>query len=250
MDVYLPPADTATGPAVMVLPGGGYSNLAMGHDGGDVGKFFLSHNVAAFVVRYRHGPRYHQPIPLLDAQRALRTVRAKAQEYGVDANRIGVLGFSAGGHLAACVATLFNSGPKSDAPDKIDEQSARPDFAFLIYPVIDMSDDNVSHGGSRAQLTQNDKSLYEQYSMQNRVTKETPPVFLVHGTNDRTVPVMNSVLFYEACLKNGVPAEMHLFENGPHGFGLGVSDPGLKQWPDLAITWMSRHKWLTPAVAK
>ena len=247
MDLYLPPADKATGTAVIVLPGGGYSNLAMGHEGQDVGKFFLKNSVAVFVVRYRHGPRYHQPIPLLDAQRALRTVRARAQEYNVDPNRIGILGFSAGGHLAASVATMFNDGPKPETPDAIDALSARPDFAFLIYPVIDMSDDAVVHKGSRTQLTQDDKSLFDQYSAQKRVTKETPPTFLVHGTNDRTVPVMNSVLFYEACLKNNVPAELHIFENGPHGFGLGPNDPALKQWPELAITWMSRHKWLTPA---
>jgi acetyl esterase/lipase len=247
MDLYLPPADKATGTAVVVFPGGGYSNLAMGHEGNDVGNFFLKNNVAAFVVRYRHGPRYHQPIPLMDAQRALRTVRAKAADYHVDPNRIGVIGFSAGGHLAASVATLFNDGPKPEAADAIDQQSARPDFAFLIYPVINMSDDAVTHKGSRTQLTQDNKELFAQYSLETRVTRETPPIFLVHGTNDRTVPVMNAVLFYEACIKNAVPAELHIFENGPHGFGLGPNDPALRQWPDLALTWMTRHKWLTPA---
>jgi acetyl esterase/lipase len=252
MDLYLPPADKANGTAVMVLPGGGYSNLAMGHEGNDVGNFFLKNNVAAFVVRYRHGPRYHQPIPLLDAQRALRTVRAKAQEFHVDPTRIGVLGFSAGGHLAASVATLFNAGPKPEAgaADAIDQQSARPDFAILMYPVINLSDDAVTHKGSRTQFTQDNKDLFVQYSLETRVTKETPPVFLVHGTNDRVVPVQNSLLFYSACLKNGVPAELHIFENGPHGFGLGPNDAALKQWPDLALTWMSRHKWLTPAGTK
>jgi acetyl esterase/lipase len=245
MDIYLPPADKATGAAVMVLPGGGYSNLSMTKEGSDVARMWLSHNVAAFVVRYRHAPRYHYPIPLLDAQRALRTVRSKAEEYHIDPNRIGILGFSAGGHLAASVATMYDSGPKPENPDAIDGISAKPNFAILMYPVIDFTDNAVVHKGSRTSLTQDDSSLFAQLSPQLHVTRDTPPVFLVHGTNDRTVPVMNSILFYEACLKAGVPAEMHIFENGPHGFGLAPSDPALKTWPDLAVTWLERKKFLS-----
>lgn len=244
MDLYLPPAGGATGAAVVVLPGGGYSNLAMGHEGNDVGQFFVKHNIAAFVVRYRHGPRYRQPIPLLDAQRAIRTVRARAADYRIDPQRIGILGFSAGGHLAASVTTLFNDGPKPGSPDAIDAVSARPDFAILLYPVINMSDDAVTHRGSRSQLTGDDRSLFERYSMETRVTRETPPVFIVHGSNDRVVPVQNALLFYQACLKNGVPAEMHIYENGPHGFGLGPNDPSLKAWPEAALRWMAGRKLL------
>jgi acetyl esterase/lipase len=247
MDLYLPPKDSANGAAFIVLPGGGYTNLAMGHEGADVGKLLQKNNIAAFVVRYRHAPRYHTPVPLLDAQRALRTVRANAKEYNVDPHRIGILGFSAGGHLAASVATASSDSPLPDTVDAIDKESARPDFVVLGYPVINMTDDHIVHKGSRDALTQKDESLFAKLSPEQHVTKDTPPVFIVHGTDDKTVPVMNAVLFYEACLKNQVPAELHIFSNGRHGFGLGGTDPALRTWPDLMLKWMERNKWLTPA---
>jgi acetyl esterase/lipase len=250
LDIYLPPLDKATGAAILVLPGGAYVNLSTVKEGGDVARMLNTGNVAAFVLRYRHGPRYHNPIPLMDAQRALRTVRARAADFHIDPHHIGILGFSAGGHLAASVATMFNDGPApaEGTADAIDAQSARPDFAILMYPVIDFTDNAVAHRGSRDALTKGDTSLYEKLSPQTRVTSDTPPVFLVHGTNDRTVPVMNSILFYEACLKAKVPAELHIFENGPHGFGLGT-DPPLKTWPDLLFKWLDRNHFLTAAPA-
>jgi acetyl esterase/lipase len=250
IDLYLPPPDKATGAAVLVLPGGGYVNLSTTREGSDIARELVGRNIAAFVVRYRHAPRYHNPLPLLDAQRAVRTVRAKAADFHVDPNRIGILGFSAGGHLAATVATMDNDGPAPETPDAIDGVSARPDFAVLMYPVINLTDDAVVHKGSRTALVGDDTSLYQKLSPELHVTKDTPPVFLCHAMDDRTVPVMNSVLFYEACLKARVPAEMHLMQNGGHGFSLGGTDPALSAWPGMMVRWMAHNKWLAPAAAR
>jgi acetyl esterase/lipase len=252
LDLYIPDADKATGACVLVLPGGGYQMLTVPGEGPAPAKFFLSHNVAAFVLRYRHGPRYHYPTTLLDAQRALRLIRARAQEYHVDPAKVGVFGGSAGGHLAAMMATLYDNNLLPEAPyaaDATDGLSAKPAFALLLYPVIDLTDNAITHRGSRTNLTQNDASLYEALSPQKHVTRDTPPVFLVHGTNDRLVPVKNSLLFYEACLKAGVPVEMHLLENAQHGFGMAASsnDETVKEWPDQSLRFMARHKWI-PAV--
>ena len=249
LDLYLPPADTASRAGVLILPGGGYQMLTVPGEGAEPARFFQSRNVAAFVLRYRHGPRYHYPTTLLDAQRALRLIRARAQEYRVDPEKIGVLGGSAGGHLAAMLATLYDNTLLPSAPyvaDATDALSARPSFVMLLYPVIDLSDDAVTHRGSRTNLTQDTATLYDPLSPQKHVTRETPPVFIVHGTNDRLVPVKNSLLFYEACVKAGVPVEMHLLENGPHGFGMGanLNDDAIKQWPQQALRFMARHRWI------
>jgi acetyl esterase/lipase len=205
--------------------------------------------VAAFVLRYRHGPRYHYPTTLQDAQRALRIIRARAQEFRVDPARIGVFGGSAGGHLAALTATMYDSKLLPEAPyvaDATDGMGAKPAFALLLYPVIDLSDDTVTHRGSRTNLTQDNPALYDLLSPQKHVTRDTPPAFIVHGTNDRLVPVKNSLLFYEAYLKAGVSVEMHILENGPHGFGMGtnLNDETVKEWPDQALRFMIRHKWI------
>ena len=208
LDLYIPPPDRATGAGVLILPGGGYQMLTVPGEGADLARFFLSRNVAAFVLRYRHGPRYHYPTTLLDAQRALRLIRARAPEYRVDPAKVGVLGGSAGGHLAAMLATLYENKLLPQAPyvpDVTDGLSARPSFVLLLYPVIDLSDDAVTHRGSRTNLTQDTPTLYDLLSPQKHVTRDTPPVFMVHGTNDRLVPVKNSLLFYEACLKAGYP---------------------------------------------
>ena len=249
IDLYLPAAEKATGAGVLILPGGGYTNLSMTNEGSAEAKFFLAHNVAAFLLRYRHAPRYHYPTPLLDAQRAMRVIRANAGEYHVDAGKVGIMGFSAGGHLAAMTTTLYDNKLLPVWPyvaDAVDGLSAKPAFAILLYPVIDFTDDAVTHKGSRTSLTQDNRELYEALSPQKHVTRDTPPVFLVQGTNDRTVPVMNSVLMYEACVKAGVAVEMHLLENGPHGFGMGLTqnDEALKAWPEEALRWMGRHKWV------
>jgi acetyl esterase/lipase len=252
IDLYIPPVDksaTAGVAAILICPGGGYSNLAMDHEGSAVGQFYQSHNVAAFVLRYRHGPRYHYPTTLLDAQRALRVIRANAKEYHVDPEKVGILGFSAGGHLAGITSTLFDNKLLPEAPykpDAIDGLSAKPAFSILIYPVIDMTDAKITHGGSRADPTPNKTELYELLSPQLHVTADTPPAFLTHATPDPAVPVMNSVLYYEACLKAKVPVELHLLEQGPHGFGLKTTQPdaALKDWPDQTIRFLARHKWI------
>jgi acetyl esterase/lipase len=249
LDLYIPDADKATGAGVLILPGGGYQMLTVPGEGGAPAKFFLSRNVAAFVLRYRHGPRYHYPTTLLDAQRALRLIRARAQEFRVDPAKIGVLGGSAGGHLAAMLSTMYDNKLLPQAPyaaDATDGLSAKPAFALLLYPVIDLSDDAVTHRGSRTNLTQDNPALYDLLSPQKHVTRDTPPAFLVHGTNDRLVPVKNSLLFYEACIKAGVSVEMHILENGPHGFGMGanLNDETIKEWPVQALRFMARHKWI------
>jgi acetyl esterase/lipase len=252
LDLYIPEADKATGAGVLLLPGGGYQMLTVPGEGPAPAKFFLAHNVAAFVLRYRHGPQYHYPTTLLDAQRALRLIRARAKEYRVDPEKVGVFGGSAGGHLAAMLATLYDNNLLPEAPyiaDATDSLSAKPAFALLLYPVIDMTDDAVTHRGSRTNLTQNNASLYEALSPQKHVTRGTPPVFIIHGTNDFLVPVKNSLLFYEACLKAGVSVEMHLLENAQHGFGMATSlnDETVKEWPLQALRFMARHRWI-PAV--
>jgi len=252
LDVYIPTADKATGAGILILPGGGYQMLTVPGEGAELARFFLSHNVAAFVLRYRHGPRYHYPTTLLDAQRALRLIRSRAQEYRVDPAKVGVLGGSAGGHPAAVLGALFDNKLLPDAPyvpDATDGLSAKPSFAMFLYPVIDLSDDAVTHKGSRTNLTQDNPALYDALSPQKHVTRDTPPVFIVHGTNDRLVPVKNSLLFYEACLKAGVPVEMHILENGPHGFGMGanLNDDAIKAWPEQALRFMARHRWIPDA---
>ncbi len=255
LDIYLPDADKATGAGVLILPGGGYQILTVPGEGPAPARFFRSNNVAAFVLRYRHGPRYHYPTTLLDAQRALRLIKARAREYGVDPAKVGVLGGSAGGHLAAMLATLYDNKLLPAAPyvpDDIDAQNARPAFTLLLYPVIDMTDDAVTHRGSRTNLTQDNPALYAPLSPQLHVTRDTPPAFLVHGTNDRLVPVKNSLLFYEACVKAGVPAEMHILDNGPHGFGMGagLADETVREWPVQALRFMARHQWIPAAGAR
>jgi acetyl esterase/lipase len=245
MDIYLPDPAHNTQVGIIVLPGGGYTHLSTAREGSDVGKMFAEKGIAAFVVRYRHAPRYHYPAPQQDAQRAIRTVRAKAEEYKISAQHIGVLGFSAGGHLAASVATQFDAG-KPDAADAIDRVSSRPDFAVLIYPVITLTEDAYVHKGSRTALLGDDDKLWATLSPEQHVTKDTPPTFLVHGSADRAVPAENSILFYMACHKNNVPVEMHLIEKGQHGFGLAPNDPALRIWPELLMNWIQANKWVAP----
>lgn len=241
-----PDTGVSAAPAMIILPGGGYTHLSTIKEGKDVANLLASHGVASFVLRYRHAPRYNKLIPLQDAQRALRIVRNNAAQYHIDPHRIGIMGFSAGGSLAALAAT-DTTAPNADAPDAIDRVSARPDFAVLVYAVINLDDPAVTHKGSRDALVGDDDKLATAFSAEKRVTKETPPVFIVHAATDRTVPVQNSILFFQACRKAGVPAEMHIFPSGPHGFGLAPKDPVLSPWPDLMLHWMTTSHWLTPA---
>lgn len=246
IDLY-PLKDVATpAPAILVLPGGGYTNLSMANEGSSIARMFNSKGVAAFVVRYRHAPLYHSPFPLQDVQRAARFVRAHAKEYNIDPASLGVIGFSAGGHNAAAFATASDNDAQPNATDPIDKESAKPAYAILLYPVIDLTDPAVTHKGSRDALSNNDPSVYEKLSPQKHVTKDTPPIFIAHGGDDRVVPIKNSILFYEACKDAGVPAELHLFEHGGHGFGLALNDPALRIWPDLAANFLTRNKILPP----
>ncbi len=236
---YLPKQPTGT--AIVVCPGGGYGGLALDHEGEQVAQWLNANGIAAFVLRYRHAPLYKHPVPRMDVQRAIRTVRHNAKEWGVNPERIGVLGFSAGGHLTATAATQFHAQDPA-AGDAIDEESARPDFAAPIYPVITMRE-SWGHMGSRNNLLgpEPPQALMEEMSMETQVTKETPPIFIAFTTDDQVVPVKNGLAFYEACVANRVPVEMHLFETGRHGLGLGLQDLPFKQWPDLFLAWLKNR---------
>jgi acetyl esterase/lipase len=234
---YLAPAARAVGTAVIVCPGGGYVHLSMEKEGSDVARWWNSLGVTAFVLKYRLGPKYRHPIELGDAQRAIRTVRARASEWGVRPDRVGIMGFSAGGHLTSSAGTHFDAG-KPEAADAIERQSCRPDFLVLGYPVVSFTQ-NVHQGSKRALLGDNpDPKLVESLSNELQVTAQTPPTFLFHTSNDQTVPVENSVMFYLALRKAGVPAEMHVYENGPHGVGLAPTDEALSSWPARLADWM------------
>lgn len=228
----------SSGTAVVVAPGGGYGGLAMEHEGRQLAYWFNAMGVTAFVLKYRLGPRYHHPIELGDAQRAIRIVRSRAAEFNIVPDRIGMMGFSAGGHLASTAATHFDAGTP-DATDAIDRAGSRPDFLILGYPVISF-DPAITHAGSLRNLLGDtpDPKLVTDLSNDLQVTPETPPTFLFHTTNDAGVPVENSVRFFLALKKSKVPAEMHLFENGPHGVGMALSDPVLSTWPNLLMNWM------------
>jgi acetyl esterase/lipase len=233
------------GTAVIVAPGGGYGNLASNHEGRQVANYLNAMGVTTFVLKYRLGPRYRHPIELGDALRAIRVVRSRAAEFGIAPDRIGMLGFSAGGHLTATAGTLFDAG-SAGAADPIDRVSSRPDFLVLGYPVI-ASDIAVSHSGSfRNLLGENpDRKLLEQLSPDLQVTPQTPPTFLFHTNADTAVVPENSVRFYLALRKAKVAAEMHIFENGPHGVGLALNDPALSAWPTLLTTWLRGRGLLT-----
>ena len=224
--------------AVIVAPGGGYGWLASNHEGRQEANWLNSLGVTAFVLKYRLGPKYHHPVELGDAQRAIRLVRSRAQEFGVDPNRIGMMGFSAGGHLTSSAGTHFDSGNAS-ATDLIDRASSRPDFLVLIYAVISFTAPYSHVGSSKNLLGDNpDPKLLKELSSEQQVTKQTPPTFLVSTNQDDVVPSENSVEFYLALRHAGVPAELHVFEKGPHGFGLDFQDPVLGQWPLLLANWM------------
>lgn len=236
--VYPAAEDKATGAAVIVCPGGGYGFLASDYEGMDVARWLSKQGVTGFVLKYRVAPRYHHPAPLQDAQRAVRTVRARAREWDVDPKKIGIMGFSAGGHLASSAGTHFDEG-KPDADDPVERVSSRPDFLILCYPVITFTGPYV-HKGSRDNLLGKnpDPKLVESFSNDKQVTKNTPPTFLFHTDEDTAVPPENSALFYLALKKAGVPAELHVYEKGKHGVGLAPKDPVLSSWPERLTAWL------------
>jgi acetyl esterase/lipase len=244
LTIFLPAGANATKTGVVVVPGGGYEHLAMGHEGVDIAHWLNTRGVAAFVLTYRLGPKYHYPIELEDAQRAIRIVRVNAAEYGVAEDHVGMWGFSAGGHLTATAGTHFDAG-NAGASDAVEEKGSRPDFLILAYPVITLEGPYVHRGSKKYLLGDDpDPALLSSLSAQTQVTKETPPTFLFATTDDKTVPVMNSVMFYEALVKAGVPVEMHLFQHGPHGVGLAPANPELNVWPDLLAKWMRERGYM------
>jgi acetyl esterase/lipase len=239
------PASNPTKTAVVIAPGGGYQHLSMVKEGSDVAEWLNARGVAAFVLKYRLGMKYHSPIELGDAQRAIRTVRADAAQYGIAPDHIGMWGFSAGGHLTASAGTMYDAG-HAEATDPIERQSSRPDFLILAYPVITMQDPYV-HKGSRTFLLGDTPTQAQMDAMspEMHVTAQTPPTFLFSTTDDHTVPVLNSVMFYTALVKAGVPAEMHIFQHGGHGSGLAPANPQLRPWTDLLIKWMRERGYAT-----
>jgi acetyl esterase/lipase len=238
LTAYLPRTMVASTPAVIICPGGGYRNLASNHEGRQVANYFNSLGMAAFVLHYRLGPRYHHPIELGDAQRAIRTLRSHATHWQLDPARIGIVGFSAGGHLAMSTSTLFDAGDPR-AADAIDRVSSRPDFVVLGYPVISMVAP-WTHRGSKTNLLGDapDESLARKLSGELAVTKETPQTFIFHTADDPAVPVENSLHYFLALRQVGVPAEMHVFEHGPHGVGLANDNPALAPWSTLLENWL------------
>ncbi|MEM7395383.1 MAG: alpha/beta hydrolase, partial [Verrucomicrobiota bacterium] len=241
--LYPAPKEKANGTAVIVFPGGGYGMLAIGHEGHAWGTWYNELGITAFVCRYRHSP-YRHPTPLGDAQRAIRTVRSQAESFGIDPGKIGIQGFSAGGHLVTTAATKFDQG-KPEAKDPIERVGCRPDFLIACYPVVSFTTEYVHAGSRRNLLGENpDPDLVKSLSNELQVTKETPPTFLFHTNEDRPVPPENSMLFYQALRKAGVPAELHIFQPGRHGVGLAQGHPVLKHWPDRLKDWLRTNKWL------
>ncbi len=239
-----PATEKPNGTAVVICPGGGYAVHATDHEGVQPARYFNSIGVTAFVLRYRLSP-YRHPVPLQDAQRALRFVRASADEFGIDPHRVGIMGFSAGGHLTSTSVTHFDAGDAA-AADKIEQQSSRPDFGILGYPVVSLAAEWAHKGSGRNLLGENaTEEQLQSLSNDTQVTAETPPVFLFHTAEDAGVPAQNSIALFMACRKLGVPAELHIYQQGPHGVGLANEHPALSQWIGQAGTWLRQNGLLT-----
>ena len=234
--VYLPDAKSATGAAVVICPGGAYKHLAIDKEGHDVARWLAGFGVTGVVLKYRL-PKGKRTVPLLDAQRAIRLTRAKADEWGLKTDRIGIMGFSAGGHLAATASTHF-AKPPAAIGDEIDKLPCRPDFSMLIYPVVSLQE-GVGHGGSRNNLLGKEQSteLRDAYSAERQVTAQTPPAFLVH-TKDDGVKIANSELYAAACQKAGVAVEFAIFAKGGHGYGIRQTSAPVSAWPKRAEAWL------------
>ena len=244
LSIFLPPKDKATGTAVIICPGGGYSVLAAGHEGEDVAKKFNEMGIAAFVLKYRI-PNKETMVdpsigPLQDAQEAIKLVREGAEKWGIKSNQIGIMGFSAGGHLAATAGTHFDKAVITNS----NNISLRPDFLLLIYPVISFID-GIVHRGSKEQLIGKSPTAESitLYSNELQVTSKTPQSFLIHASDDAAVVPENSIAFYQALLKNHVPAEMHIYQNSGHGFGMNLKNKN-EQWMDRCKNWMENNGWL------
>ncbi|MCA9130911.1 MAG: alpha/beta hydrolase [Planctomycetales bacterium] len=237
--VYLPEGTKEPTAAIVIFPGGGYGHLAMDHEGHQIAQWANSMGMAGIIVSYRHRNRgYGHPAPMLDAQRAIRLTRDHAKQWNIDPRRVGVMGFSAGGHLCTTVLTHFDAGnPESE--DAIDRQSCRPDFGIVCYAVIALGED-FTHRGSQRNLLGDSPSqeLIDSLSNEKQVTSETPPCFVWHTAEDKVVAAENSLRFYSALVKAGSPSELHIFPHGRHGIGLAKDFPGADAWPNLAETWL------------
>jgi acetyl esterase/lipase len=239
--VYLPEGQAKPTAAIVICPGGGYGNLAMDHEGHQIAKWANDMGIAGVILSYRHRKRgYGHPAPMLDAQRALRLTRSHSKDWNIDPERVGVLGFSAGGHLTTTVLTHFDDG-QSDATDPVDRLSCRPDFGIVCYAVIAFGED-FTHRGSQKNLLgeEADVDLIRSLSNEKQVTDRTPPCFVWHTAEDKSVPAENSLRFYSALVQHGVPAELHIFPEGRHGIGLGKEIAGANQWPNLCEKWLQR----------
>jgi acetyl esterase/lipase len=238
--IMRPREGAENGSAIVIFPGGGYGMLAADLEGREVADWFTAHGFIAFIVSYRltsHG--YVMPVPLLDARRAIQTVRARAADYHVAPNRIGVIGFSAGGHLAALASTEPVAGD-AEAEDAVARVSSRPDYVVLGYPWLGAIQADTSHLNycKEYKLMDQCAQLTRDYSPELHVSKDTPPTFIYHTFDDETVPVEQSLNYYNALVKAGVPSELHVFAHGEHGSGLGKGDPSMDQWPALLETWL------------
>jgi len=240
---FIVPKEKATGAAVMICPGGGYGILAASHEGSDLARWFNDRGISAFVLKYRlpdvKAMTHQHEVPLMDAMQGMKLIRQSAKKWNIDPDKIGVMGFSAGGHLAATLSTHYNLGTKAS-------DEAKPNFSILLYPVISLSPE-LAHGGSRDNLLGPDKSeeLIKYYSNELQVSAKTPPAFLVHAMDDGAVPVENSIAYYLALKKFKTPAEMHLYPKGGHGFGLRTEGKGsLVNWPAAMDGWLKANGWV------
>lgn len=240
--VFLPSKKNATGEAVIICPGGGYRILAYDWEGTDVARWLNSKGIAAFVLKYRLPESESNIIPykspLLDAQRAMRLVRFNAEKWNLDPGKIGIMGFSAGGHLASTLSTHFDAGDP-DSSDPVEQQSCRPDFSILMYPVISFSDE-FTHQGSREALLGKDPDpdLVRNFSNELQVTTDTPPAILIHSADDQGVPVQNSLTYYKSLQENQISSELHVYPYGGHGYSLAIGQGHLSTWPDRVIEWI------------
>ncbi len=249
ISVYQPPVDQTTGAAVVICPGGGYGHLA-DHEGHTVAVWLNKLGITAAVLKYRLGPRYQHPAMLEDAQRAIRTLRAQAVKWNIDPQRIGIMGFSAGGHLASTAGTHFNDGNPA-AEDSIDRASSRPNLLILGYPVVTMTA-AFTHDGSRRNLLGETApiELVDLLSNERQVTARTPPTFLFHTEDDGAVPLENTLMFAAALRRAKVPYELHVYQHGRHGVGLAQSDPALATWPKLLENWLALHHFTTRSASR
>ena len=242
LTLYQPSPEKSTGAVIVVCPGGGYGGLA-GHEGRPIAEWLNGLGITAVVLHYRVAPSKH-PAMLQDAARAIRTVRANAEAWKVDPKRVGVIGFSAGGHLASTIATHFDAG-NPEATDPVERFSSRPDRTILIYPVISLVTPYTHSGSKRNLIGENpSQELAESLSSELQVTKDTPPTFLAHTDEDGPVPAENSLLFALALRKAKVPMELHVFEKGQHGLGLGRDGYAFSEWPNLCAKWLDGQGFL------